>query len=218
MLPFTREQFLAVFVSYNEAIWPVQVAAYLLGIIGVAVLFRAGRFSDRIIAAILSAMWLWTGIGYHALFFAPINRVAFAFGALFVLQGLYLAYAGVLRDQLRFGFQAGPAAWVGVILILYAAIIYPLIGMATGHAYPEMPMFGVTPCPVTLFTFGFLLLTTARFSRWLLVIPFVWSLIGGSAALLLGIPQDWLLLISGLIAVPLIAFRDHDPLRAVKAN
>lgn len=42
---------------------------------------------------------------------------------------------------------------------------------------------------------------------WLLVIP--WSLIGGSAAVLLHVPQDWLLLVSGLIAVPLIIVRDR---------
>jgi uncharacterized protein DUF6064 len=47
--------------------------------------------------------------------------------------------------------------------------------MATGHRYPEMPMFGVTPCPVTIFTFGLLLLTVRPVPRSLFVIPFVWS-------------------------------------------
>ena len=28
MLPFTPEQFLAGFVSYNNAIWPMQIGAY----------------------------------------------------------------------------------------------------------------------------------------------------------------------------------------------
>ena len=88
----------------------------------------------------------------------------------------------------------------------YAAIAYPLIGVATGHRYPEMPMFGVTPCPVTIFTFGMLLLTMRPVPRWLLVIPFVWSLIGGSAAILLNVPQDWLLLVSGFIAVTIDVF------------
>ena len=30
-------------------------------------------------------------------------------------------------------------------------------------------------------------------TRWLLAIPFIWSLIGGSAAFLLDVPQDWVL-------------------------
>jgi hypothetical protein len=70
-------------------------------------------------------------------------------------------------------------------------------------------MFGVAPCPVTIFTFGMLLMTTRRFSYWLLVIPFIWSLIGGSAAILLDVRQDWLLLVSGLIAVLVIVIRDR---------
>jgi hypothetical protein len=54
-----------------------------------------------------------------------------------------------------------------------------------------------------------LLLTTGPVPRWLLVIPVIWSLIGGSAAILLHVPQDWLLLLSGFIAVPLIVVRDN---------
>ena len=209
MLPFTREQFLGVFVTYNDAIWPLQIAAYLFGIIVVALLFRPGRSSNRIIAGVLATMWVWTGTVYHGLFFAPINTAAYLFGALFLLQGGFLAYAGAQRDLLHFGFQSGLAALVGVAFLVYAAVLYPLIGMATGHAYPKMPMFGVTPCPVTIFTFGMLLLTTQRLPRWLLVIPFIWSLIGGSAAIVLGVTQDWLLFVSGFIAIPLIVFRDR---------
>jgi hypothetical protein len=49
MLPFSPEQFLAVFVNYNNAIWPVQIAAYLLGSIAVALLFWNTREGDRVI-------------------------------------------------------------------------------------------------------------------------------------------------------------------------
>jgi Family of unknown function (DUF6064) len=206
MLPFTSEQFLAVFVAYNEAIWPIQIAAYLLGAIAVALLFWNPPGADRIIVAIVAAMWLWTGVAYHALFFSAINKAAYIFAALFIAQGGALIYAGVYRDQVRFGNRTRPLSWVGVALMIYAAILYPLIGLSTGHRYPEIPMFGVTPCPVTIFTFGLFLLATPPLSRWLLVIPFIWSLIGGSAAFLLHVPQDWPLLVSGFVAVPLIVF------------
>ena len=93
--------------------------------------------------------------------------------------------------------ESRPLAWLGLAFAAYAAILYPLIGMMTGHRYPAMPMFGVTPCPVTIFTFGMLLATVPPISLWLLAIPFVWSLIGGSAAILLHVPQDWFLLVSG---------------------
>ena len=210
MLPFTSEQFLALFANYNTAIWPLQIGVYLLGAVAVALLFSTRQGTDRVIVAILAAMWLWTGLVYHALFFSAINKAAYLFAALFVLQSVALIYQGVYRDELRFRLQPSWTAWAGWLFILYAAVLYPLIGLSTGHRYPEMPMFGVTPCPVTILTFGLLLLTTPPLSRWLLVIPFVWSLIGGSAAILLNCPQDWFLLVSGLIAVPLIVVRNRQ--------
>ncbi|HEU0202545.1 MAG TPA: DUF6064 family protein [Burkholderiaceae bacterium] len=209
MLPFTHDQFVAVFAEYNLAVWPAQIVAYVLGIAAVVLLLRRARAADRVIGGTLAAMWLWTGIAYHWLYFSPINQAAVVFGALFMLQGLILFYVAVLGNALRFGVAGGVAAWFGWAFVVYAAVLYPLLGLWAGHEYPAMPMFGITPCPVTIFTFGLLLLTTAPVPRWVLVIPFAWSIIGGSAAFLLGVPQDWLLLVSGVITVPLIVLRDR---------
>lgn len=208
MLPFTREQFVAVFAEYNAGIWPAQILAYLLGLVMVALLLRPSPAGGRVVAAGLAAMWAWTGVAYHWAYFASINKAALAFGTLFVLQAAVFLYAGVVRDRLRFGGASGPLAWLGWALVAYAALVYPLLGLGLGHPAAELPTFGVTPCPATIFTFGLLLLTNAPVSRWVLVIPFLWSLVGGSAAFLLGIPQDWLLLVSGL-SVFLIAYRDR---------
>jgi hypothetical protein len=164
MLPFTREEFIAVFVDYNAAIWPAQIAAYLLGIAAVACLFRPSRASDWLIAGVLAATWVWTGIAYHGLFFSEINRAAFLFGLLFVVEGALIAHCGLVRDRLKVGVSKSLAGWAGLAFLAYAGILYPLIGVLAGHPYPEMPMFGVTPCPVTIFTFGFFLLS-ARTSR-----------------------------------------------------
>ena len=203
MLPFTRAQFLAVFAEYNLAVWPAQVIAYGLGLGMILLLLRPSPNAARAIGAGLAAMWIWTGLAYHAGYFSAINPAAPAFATLFVVQGLLLLHAAA-RGTLRFGSPGGAPAWVGWTLLLYSGVLYPLAGLAAGHRYPEMPMFGITPCPVTLFTFGLLLLTTAPVPRRLLVIPFVWALIGGSAASLLRMPQDWPLLLSGLAILPLL--------------
>ena len=79
-----------------------------------------------------------------------------------------------------------------------------------------MQMFGITLCPVTIFTFGLFLLASSAHPRWLLVIPFVWSLIGGSAAVLLHVPQDWFLLFSGIAIVPIV-LRERRQLATVVA-
>jgi hypothetical protein len=216
VLPFTREQFIANFAAYNEAVWPLQVLAYLLAGAMVVMLLRPSRRNSRLIGLGLAAMWALTGIAYHALFFSTINKAAWVFGALFVLQGALLFHAAVLRGGLDFGVAAGRTQWLAWALMAYASVVYPLVGLWAGHPYPEMPMFGITPCPVTIFTFGMLLMTTRPVSRWLLVIPFAWSLVGGSAAALLQIPQDWLLLASGFITVAALACRGN-PERAVHA-
>ncbi|GAB4560667.1 MAG: DUF6064 family protein [Rhizobacter sp.] len=204
MLPFTREQFFAVFAAYNEAVWPVQYLAYLLALAMLVALVRGWPGRDRLVSGGLAAMWVWTGVAYHGLYFAPINPAALGFAALFVVQGVLMAHAGLMQGRLRFEVRPGWRGLVGWCLVAYAAIVYPLLGWAAGHRYPEMPSFGITPCPVTLFTFGMLLLAAPVIPRRLLVIPLLWSLVGGSAAVLLGVPQDWPLLISGLCLAPLL--------------
>jgi hypothetical protein len=208
MLPFTREQFLGVFADYNTAVWPVQIVAYLLGLAVVVAILRPSLPGHRFVAGALAAMWVWTGVGYHGLFFALINPAALAFGALFVVQGILFGIAGVARRRLVFGHPGGFASVLGWMLVAYAALLYPLLGQSSGHVYPAQPMFGITPCPVTLFTFGVLLLTLAPVPRWLLIIPAAWSLVGGSAAFMLGVPQDWPLFFSGL-TIALLILRDR---------
>jgi hypothetical protein len=207
MLPFTREQFLAVFAAYNDGVWPAQVIAYGVGVAIVALLWRRPGRYDRWVAAGLALMWGWTGVVYHASYFARINTLAFVFGALFAAQAALLVWKGVVRAQLTFVAPSPIRGWLGGALIAYAALAYPLLGMAAGDVYPELPMFGITPCPVTLFTWGVFLLASASLPISLLPITFLWSLIGGSAALLLGVPQDWPLLASSLVPAMLLGAR-----------
>ena len=128
------------------------------------------------------------------------------------MQGLLLAHAALVRADFSAAPRRGPAARSGWALVAYAAVVYPLVGLAS-HGYPAMPMFGITPCPVTLFTFGVMLVARGPMPRRLLVIPLLWALIGGSAAFLLGVPQDWPLLIGGLLVTPWLWRRPSAPNR-----
>ena len=205
MLPFTREAFLALFASYNAAVWPAQLVAYGAGVAALVTLVpRTGRAtSARLVLGALAAMWLWTGVSYHWLFFAEINPAAFGFGGLFVAEALALLVLAV-RNRVAFELRFDLAGSAGAGLIFYALIVYPSISLAEG-GWAQSPAFGITPCPVTLFTLGFLLLAAPRPPLWAWIIPLSWSLIGGTAAFLLGIVQDWILLLSGPAAI-LLAF------------
>ncbi len=200
-MPFTEEQFFQVFSAYNSAVWPLPIAAYVLGFVALGLLFWRTRSATLLISAILALMWLVNGAGYHWSFFAEINPAARLFGAVFLFQALLLALAPFLSRGFRIAPAKDARTVAGLSLVIYALVVYPLLGRLVGHAYPAVPVFGIAPCPTTIFTIGLLLLGTWRTARWLLVIPALWGVVGGSAAVLLGVPQDYGLIVALLFIV-----------------
>jgi hypothetical protein len=209
-IPFTVEQFFDVFQTYNTAIWPAQIAAYLLGVAAVALALRENEVSGRIISGILALFWIWMGVLYHMAYFSPINPAAWIFGALFVIEGLMFLVIGSIRGRLSFGFDFKPIPVIGAFFILYAMVVYPMLGLAFGHYYPRAPMFGVAPCPTTIFTFGLLIWARKSVPIYLLAIPLIWSLIGTTAALGLQVPQDLGLGIAGIVGTVLVIMSNRD--------
>ena len=199
-LPFTLAQFLEVFRRYNEAVWPVQTVLLVFAtLIAVAVL-RYGEHSSRWVSAALALLWIGAGVAYHFAFFRSINPAATIFAALFVGQGLVFVWLGVVRRSLRFAAAPGWRKLIGSTIIGYALAVYPLLGIRFGHAYPAGPTFGV-PCPTTIFTFGLLVWTVAPRSKMVMAIPTFWALLGLSAALQLGMWEDFGLAVSACIAL-----------------
>jgi hypothetical protein len=216
MLPFTIDQFLGVFERYNQAIWPMHIVAYILAIGVIFLAAKKTRYSDQIISVVLACLWAWMGIVYHVMYFSTINGAAIGFGILFIVQALLWLVFGVIRPKLSFQLDTNPYALTGVVLIVYAMLVYPLIGTLLGHGYPRSPSFGVAPCPTTIFTFGLLLWTTARVPKTVLIIPFIWSLLGFSAALSLGVREDIGLLLAGVLSVALLLWRDRTTVQSGK--
>jgi hypothetical protein len=167
------------------------------------VLTRARPVHPWLIPGLLTLHWAWAGLAYHAAFFSTINPAAWLFSGLFLLEAGLLSWHGLVHR--RFQLLRGPLfrhvlSWG---LIAYA-VLYPAIARAEGHAFPRMPTFGV-PCPTTILTIGFLLAADRSWPRIVGVIPLVWAFIGGSAAFLLGVRTDLMLLAAGIaLAVDMI--------------
>lgn len=208
MPPFSRDQFFAVFAAYNANYWPISVLAYLAALAALGLLLIRHQKASLWLTVLMAAMWAWTGVFYHALYFARINPAAYAFAGLFLAEAILLARYGFKAGRLHFARWLGWRAAAGWALFAYTMIAYPLIGLANGHTYKELPQFGVTPCPVTLFTLGALLLAKRPMPMIVSAIPVIWSLIGGSAAILLAVPQDWPLLAGGA-ATLLVLYLSH---------
>jgi hypothetical protein len=211
-LPFTIDQFFDVFRRYNEAVWPWQVALFALGL-GTAVLALARPDKTaRLVSGALAFLWTWMAVEYHWRFFASISPAARFFALVFLLEAAAIAWFGVIRRQLVFGPASRSRRTLAAILFAYALVAYPYLGFLAGHRYPATPTFGV-PCPTTILTLGLLSLARPGLSRVVLVVPLLWSALGGYAAFRLGVPQDLGLLAAGIVTVPFVQWtaNRHSP-------
>lgn len=207
-IPFTIDEFLDVFRRYNEAVWPAQWILVLLAAATVVAALRMRR-PTRTPLLLLSVLWLWMGIVYHFIFFRSINPAAALFSALFVMQAGLLAWLAFREPARHFTLRWDSAGVLGVSMIAFALIVYPLLGWLLGHGYPYAPTFGL-PCPTTVFTFGLLLLARPSLPRSVFIIPVMWSIVATSAALQLGMMEDLSLPVVAIIASA-VALRINRP-------
>jgi hypothetical protein len=205
-IPFTTEQFLDVFRRYNTEQWPARWVLLADGAVAAALALRGRRRESRLAALLLAFLWLWMGVVYHLGYFRAINPAAVYFGVAFIAQAVLFAWLGAWRGGLAFEGRADGAGILGGVLLAYALVGYPLLGLALGHRYPAAPTFGL-PCPTTIFTFGLLLWARPPVPRALLVIPALWSVLGVSAAAQLGMREDLGLIVAALLATPVVLAR-----------
>lgn len=206
--PFTTEQFFNVFEKYNSTLFPLQFIILLLGIVGLFLLHSNYSNKNKIIGGFLGAVWIWMGIAYHFVFFAEINKAAFVFGGIFILQGLLILFNSWVKDSLIFTFNPQTKDYTGYFFILFGLIIYPLIGYTLFGTFTKTISLGL-PCPTTILTFGFFMLTSSKFPKYLLIIPSLWAVIGLSAAINFGVYQDFMLPLTAIIAVIVLYRKKH---------
>jgi hypothetical protein len=197
--PFTTEQFFAVFEKYNTTIFPVQILIFLLGCFILFLVCTKKNNLDKFIGYLIGCIWLWTGIAYHILFFTAINKGAYIFGAMFIMQGI-LFIISTLQGKLLFGFIDTMAKRISCFFILFGLVLYPLIGFILEKSIVHTISFGL-PCPTTIFTFGLLGLQLDVIKKRFLIIPFIWSFIGLFAAISMGVYQDVVMPIAALYTI-----------------
>jgi integral membrane sensor domain MASE1 len=207
-LPFTAEQFFGVFARYNEAVWPAQVGSVFLALVVVYSILRPSAGAGGAASVILWAFWTQMGAVYHMMFFTAINPLAYAFALLSIAGGVTFLWWGAYRKQIRFERARGWRASAGWALIVYALAVYPALSWLLGHHYPAAPTFGL-PCPTTIFTIGVLAFMARPYPWQVLVAPILWAAIGGSAALLLEVPEDLALWVAGAVSL-VLAMRSRE--------
>ena len=204
------EEFFDLFGSYNEMYLIVIVLTNVLAIIALLMVFRKSEYSNRVISFTLAFLWLWIGIVFGILVFGPFPTVLagiemsgswYLFGSIFAIHGIILLYFGVIKDTVSYSWKPGSRHFFGLLFIVFGLVIYPFVGVLTGRVFPEYPVFGIAPCPVTLFTIGLLLWSDKKPSLPLVAIPIFWALMGVVPVLIYGIYADIVTILSGIIAL-----------------
>jgi Family of unknown function (DUF6064) len=202
-LPFTSDKFFGVFADYNRQFWWMAMAWWFGNLAALVLAWRRPTNGSGALSYFLGALWLWNGLAYHALLFTRINPAAWLFAALFAVQAVFFFQAAA-HSHLEYFASVGWVRALGIGLIAYG-LAYPWLTMAFGHGYPAAPTFGV-PCPTAILTIGALVTARSAAPVRLAIIPVFWSLVGGSAAVLLAVPTDYVLLAAG----PLLAVLSFD--------
>lgn len=164
---FSRDILESVYETYNEAIWPVQLAFTLLSLV-VLLLMWQGRGS-RAVSLIVAAAWTFTGAVFHWRYFQSINWAAVYFLWLFLFESALLLYFGVIKGALKFSWPRRFVGRLGLGLFLVSVVI-PMQGLA----------FGWGPDHTALGTLGLLLCASGSRIRVLMLLPpILWLVISG---------------------------------------
>jgi hypothetical protein len=212
-VPFTSDQFFGVFALYNQTFVVVVVALWIASVGTLAFVSRDPERRSRTLSLFLAVLWLWNAVAYHALLFTRINPAAWLFAALFVVQAVLFSRAAA-AGRIEYFLSAGLRRRIGQGLVTYA-LAYPFLTIALGHSYPEMPTFGV-PCPTAILTIGVLIGARGHLPLTLAIVPIAWGFIGGSAAVLLAVPTDYVLLGAGILLMAVLVEQRVQPGRAVR--
>jgi hypothetical protein len=206
--PFTPEQFFGVFEHYNQSVFPAQFIISLLGLASLILLHVHNRAGQRFTGWFLGLLWIWTGLVYHIGFFSEINPIAKVFGGLFIFQGV-LNMVEANHQRLQPSLGPGFKATVGYFLIWFGFLIYPIISYFAESSFVRTISLGL-PCPTTIFTLGFFVLTTQQYRKYLLIIPSLWAVVGISAAINFGVHQDLMILVAAITAL-FFRFQNKTP-------
>lgn len=208
MIPFTAEAYTGLLAQYAAATWPAQLAAAILGLVALRLALKPSSRSRVVVALLLTAAWLWTAVVFHGLYLVSLVWAAWAFGALFALQGALFAVAG-LRGALSFGpgpgtDDRGPVSRAGLCLAVISVGLFPLSAVLAWAGMTVLPLAPLlSPAPLVLFSTALLLLAVPRAPRHLLIIPAIWSAAAAFVTWELAIPQGLLLSLAALLCLAL---------------
>jgi hypothetical protein len=200
-LLFSPRTYYRLIERHNEAVWPGQIVTIGLGLVIAWLSRQPAARQGRIVSAILAVLWSWVALAFVWKRYATINWAASYLVWLYAIEVLVLAWIGVARGRLRFGWRRDAAGIVGMVLLILSLLLYPTLAPLLGRSWRQAEVFGVAPDPTVTATLGLLLLAEGRPQWGLLAVPFLWCLVSGATLLAMGSPEALILVPAALLAV-----------------
>ena len=201
-LLFSPRVYWRMFELHNQAVWPVQIVAVLLGAAILVWTVRPRPGSDRVIWGVLSAAWVLVAFGFLWTRYATINWAAAYAVPLFGAEALLLAWFGTWRGDLHVAARSAVPSIVGLAIFLYALIGHPFTAVLGSRPFQAAEIVGVTPDPTAMATLGLLLLVAGGALTWaLLAVPLVWCIVSWATLRAMEAPEAWVPLTAAGLAV-----------------
>ena len=204
-LLFSPRTYYRLFELYNTDLWPAHVLALAAGLAVLASMVRDGGRWRSAASVLLAACWVWVAWAFLLGRYATINWAAAWFAGVFLAQAVLLVLAGAGGAV---GSVPRPRRAGAITLLVFALMVYPLIGIAVGRPWTQAEVFAMTPDPTALGTLGFALLAPTAGRRWLLLaIPLIWCAVSGATLWTMGASEAPVLPAAGLVALIVAASR-----------
>jgi hypothetical protein len=200
-LLFSPRTYYRLIERHNEALWPGQIVTIGLGLVIAGLLRRPAPWQGRAVSAILAALWSWVAWTFLWQRYATINWAVTYLVWLFAIEVLVLAWIGVARGRLRFGWRQDAAGILGMVLLILSLLLYPALAPLLCRGWRQAEVFGIAPDPTVIATLSLLLLAEGPPHWGLMAAPVLWCLVSGATLLAMGSPEASVLLSAALLAV-----------------
>lgn len=184
--------------AYNNAIFPMQIIAMVTGItLTYFSLAKPNTKTNSLMKTYLAFTFAWNGIVFFLLFGKELPGT-FLGAPLFIVTAV-LFVLDIFKKKTE--FKLPNARWHKYLTILWilCAFLYPLIGLPLGHYYPRTCIFGVFPCPTTVFALALLAAAIPKVDKKAYILLLIWAIPSvGKCFGALDLQEDCVLFITGV--------------------
>ena len=201
-LLFAPRVYWRMFELQNEAVWPLQIIAVLVGAAVLVWAVRPQPWSDRVITGALAAAWIFVGWDFLWTRYAAINWAAAYAVPVFAAEGLLLAWIGTWRGGLHIASSSAIPRSAGLAIFLYALAGHPFVAMLADRPVQAAEFVGIAPDPTAIATLGLLsTMSGGPATSALMAVPLAWCIVSWATLRTMGAPEAWLPLIAAGITI-----------------